>query len=687
MQTVNTNRRNHNKQKSVRQFVPLCLMLGGLSILPGAVSAESILEDVSFTTRPGQSVEVRMQFDSPPPQPKAYMIEQPPRLVLDLPGVSSSLRQKMLSVRSGSIDSLHFAEASDRTRVVANLNNVVGYDTRVDGNLLLLDVGGTATASGNASARASSPATHKAGETADGSSFITDVDFHRLEGDIGRITIDLGSSDVGLDVVEESGKVVINLDGLDLATGSQRLDVQDFSTPVNFIDALAKDNKATILVEPTAEPYDYMVYQVGSKLVVDFKPITAAEQEEQNNLFPYNGERIDLNFQNIEVRTVLQIIAEVAEKNLVVSDNVQGDLTLRLKNVPWDQALDIVLKTQGLDKREAGNVLLVGTAAEIAEREKTELESQKSEQEIAPLVTDFVQIDFRKASDIKERIIEAKLISERGFAMADDETNTLMVRETAKQLQEIRKTIQIFDVEVPQILVQARLVTATSDFAKNIGVRWGMSGSEDNWTVGSNAVVPGTVSQALQVDLGIPDATGSFALGFLSSDFALSAELAALESDGSGELISQPKVITTNGKPAMIKSGQEVGYQVIEDGDVEIEWKDVVLQLEVTPQIIPGGKVAMELVVTEDSIGEILDTGEIAIDTTELSTSVVVNDGETVVLGGVFQESRRDGVSKVPFFGDLPVVGGAFRNKTSEKTKNELLIFITPQMIRESLRR
>lgn len=687
MQTVNTNRRNHNKQKSVRQFVPLCLMLGGLAILPGTVSAESILEDVSFTTRPGKSVEVRMQFDSPPPQPKAYMIEQPPRLVLDLLGVSSSLRQKMLSVRSGSIDSLHFAEASDRTRVVANLNNVVGYDTRVDGNLLLLDVGGTATASRNTSARVSNPATQKADETVDGSGFITGVDFHRLEGDVGRITVNLGSSDVGLDVVEESGKVVINLDGLDLATGSQRLDVQDFSTPVNFIDALAKDNKATILVEPTAEPYDYMVYQVGSKLVVDFKPITVAEQEEQNNLFPYNGERIDLNFQNIEVRTVLQIIAEVAEKNLVVSDNVQGDLTLRLKNVPWDQALDIVLKTQGLDKREAGNVLLVGTAAEIAEREKTELESQKSEQEIAPLVTDFVQIDFRKASDIKERIIEAKLISERGFAMADDETNTLMVRETAKQLQEIRKTIQIFDVEVPQILVQARLVTASSDFAKNIGVRWGMSGSEDNWTVGSNAVVPGTVSQALQVDLGIPDATGSFALGFLSSDFALSAELAALESDGSGELISQPKVITTNGKPAMIKSGQEVGYQVIEDGDVEIEWKDVVLQLEVTPQIIPGGKVAMELVVTEDSIGEILDTGEIAIDTTELSTSVVVNDGETVVLGGVFQESRREGVSKVPFFGDLPVVGGAFRNKTSEKTKNELLIFITPQMIRESLRR
>lgn len=687
MQTVNTNRRNHNKQKSVRQFVPLCLMLGGLAILPGTVSAESILEDVSFTTRPGKSVEVRMQFDSPPPQPKAYMIEQPPRLVLDLPGVSSSLRQKMLSVRSGSIDSLHFAEASDRTRVVANLNNVVGYDTRIDGNLLLLDVGGTATASGNTSARVSNPATQKADETVDDSGFITGVDFHRLEGDVGRITVNLGSSDVGLDVVEESGKVVINLDGLDLSTGSQRLDVQDFSTPVNFIDALAKDNKATILVEPTAEPYDYMVYQVGSKLVVDFKPITAAEQEEQNNLFPYNGERIDLNFQNIEVRTVLQIIAEVAEKNLVVSDNVQGDLTLRLKNVPWDQALDIVLKTQGLDKREAGNVLLVGTAAEIAEREKTELESQKSEQEIAPLLTDFIQIDFRKASDIKERIIEAKLISERGFAMADDETNTLMVRETAKQLQEIRKTIQIFDVEVPQILVQARLVTASSDFAKNIGVRWGMSGSEDNWTVGSNAVVPGTVSQALQVDLGIPDATSSFALGFLSSDFALSAELAALESDGSGELISQPKVITTNGKPAMIKSGQEVGYQVIEDGDVEIEWKDVVLQLEVTPQIIPGGKVAMELVVTEDSIGEILDTGEIAIDTTELSTSVVVNDGETVVLGGVFQESRRDGVSKVPFFGDLPVVGAAFRNKTSEKTKNELLIFITPQMIRESLRR
>ena len=373
----------------------------------------------------------------------------------------------------------------------------------------------------------------------------------------------------------------------------------------------------------------------------------------------------------------------------MVSDNVQGDITLRLKNVPWDQALDIVLKTKGLDKREAGNVLLVGTVQEIADREAVEMQSQQNEVTVAPLITDFVQIDYRKASDIKERLVEAKLVSERGFVMADDETNTLMVRETAKQVEEIRKTVRIFDVEVPQIMVQARVVTASREFAKNIGVRWGFNDrvSDNGWSVGSSAGTPGNVTQDLQVDLGVPATAGSIALGFLSNNFALSAELAALESDGAGEVISQPKVITTNGKPALIKSGKEIGYQVVEDDDVEVEWKDVVLSLEVVPHIIPGGKVSLDLVIKEDTVGDVLETGEIAIDKNELKTSVVVSDGETVVLGGVFKETSRNDIDKVPFFGDLPLIGGAFRNTVKESSKNELLIFITPQMIRESLRR
>ncbi|WP_328797986.1 type IV pilus secretin PilQ [Marinobacterium alkalitolerans] len=672
------------------RLVPFWLLLSVLALTGRVAQAEAMLEDVSFTTLPGKAVEVQMRFDSPPADPKTYMIEKPPRLVLDLWGAGNAMKEKMLTVRSGSIDSLNFAQASDRLRVVANLTDSVKYSTRVEGNTLLLEVG-----SSNMRQTAQAPAARAqtsapAPRNTSGAPEIQGVDFHRLAGDVGRITVDLSSSDIGLDIVEQGGNIVVNLLGAGLQrSAQQRLDVQDFATPVNFIDTLVKGDHATILIKTVDDPYDYMAYQSGNKLVLDFKPLTPQEQEEQKNLFPFTGEKIDLNFQNVEIRTVLQIIAEVAEKNLVVSDNVQGNITLRLKNVPWDQALDIVLKTKGLDKREAGNVLLVGTVTEIAQREAVEMQSQQQEKELAPLLTDFIQIDYRKASDIKDRIVEAKMISERGFAMADDETNTLMVRETARQIEEIRDTIKIFDVEVPQIMVQARLVTASRDFAKDIGVRWGFNDrtSNNGWSIGSGTTSPGSVDQNLQVDLGADNPVGTIALGFLSTNFALSAELSALESDGTGEIISQPKVITTNGKPAMIKSGQEIGYRVEDEGDVEVEWKDVVLSLEVTPHLIPGGKVSLDLTITEDTVGEILDTGEIAIDTNELKTSVVVSDGETVVLGGVFQETSRNEISKVPFFGDLPLIGAAFRNKVQESSKNELLIFITPQMIRESLRR
>ncbi len=694
MQTVKTHRRIDTNRMQTRCLAPFWLLLSALVLVffgRTAMAQDAVLQDVGFASLPGKKIEVQLSFDSVPPTPKAYVIESPPRLVMDLWGARNGLEQKMLTVKSGDIDSLHFAEASGRMRIVTNLNAVVGYDIRTEGNQLILELGGALSSAAQSSqAPQVGRAAQAAPPAAEDFSQVKGIDFRRLEGDRGRITIDMIDAGAGLDIIEEGGSVVVNLTGANLDPAlQQRMDVQDFATPVNYIDTLVKGANATILIKPGSAPYDYMAYQSGSQLVLDFQPLTPSEQKAKEDLFPYKGEKIDLNFQSVEIRTVLQIIAEVAEKNLVVSDNVQGEITLRLKNVPWDQALDIVLKTKGLDKREAGNVLLVGTVTEIAEREAVEMQSQQQEKEIAPLATDFIQIDYRKASDIKDRIVEAKLVSERGFVMADDETNTLMVRETARQVEEIRKTVKVFDVEVPQIMVQARVVTASKDFAKNVGIRWGFNDrtSDNGWSVGSTAGSPGGVNQNLQVDLGVPGSAGSIALGFLSSNFALSAELAALESDGVGEVISQPKVITTNGKPALIKSGKEIGYQVVEDDEVEVEWKDVVLSLEVTPHLIPGDKVSLDLTIIEDTVGDILETGEIAIDTNELKTSVVVSDGETVVLGGVFKEATRNDVDKVPFFGDLPLIGNAFRNKVQENTKNELLIFITPQMIRESLRR
>ncbi len=701
MQTVKIHRRIDTNRMQTRCLAQFWLLLSALVLVffgRTAMAQDAVLQDVGFASLPGKKIEVQLSFDSVPPVPKAYVIESPPRLVMDLWGASNGLEQKMLTVKSGDIDSLHFAEASGRMRIVTNLNAVVGYDIRTEGNQLILELGGALSSAAQSSqVQVTRPAVEAQTQ-------VKGIDFRRLEGDRGRITIDLTDSGAGLDIIEEGGNVVVNLTGANLDPAlQQRMDVQDFATPVNYIDTLVKGANATILIKPTSMPYDYMAYQSGSQLVLDFQPLTPSEQKAKEDLFPYKGEKIDLNFQNVEIRTVLQIIAEVAEKNLVVSDNVQGDITLRLKNVPWDQALDIVLKTKGLDKREAGNVLLVGTVTEISEREAVEMQSQQQEKELAPLATDFIQIDYRKASDIKERIVGARLVSERGFVLADDETNTLMVRETAKQLEEIRSTIKRFDLEIPQIMIQARLVTATTDFAKGLGVRWGFNDrntSGDGWSIGSgtgnlqsgdSSGATSLVNQNLQVDLGIGNATSSLAVGFLSNNFLLSAELSALESDGKGEIVSQPKIITTNGKKATIKSGQEVPVLERDEETNQIdvaEWKEVVLKLDVTPQIIPGNKVQLEIDIADDKLGEVYDSlGNRIINTRNLMTSVVVNDGETVVLGGVFEQQSQSDVEKVPFFGDLPLIGGAFRNNISSHEKTELLIFITPQMIRESLRR
>ncbi len=723
MQTVNRHRRIETNRMQTQRLAPFWLLLSVLMLtLFGrtAMAQNAVLQDVSFATLPGKKIEIQLSFDAVPPTPKAYAIESPPRLVMDLWGASSALEQKMLAVKSGEVDSLHFAEANGRMRIVANLNAAVGYDIRTEGTQLFLELGG-ALASSSSAAQVDSASANRAAPAAraasDQRTQVQGIDFHRLEGDRGRITIDLTDAGAGLDIIEEGGNVVVNLTGANLDPAlQQRLDVQDFATPVNYIDTMVDGANATILIKPGSAPYDYLAYQSGSQLVLDFQPLTPAEQKAKEDLFPYKGEKIDLNFQNVEIRTVLQIIAEVAEMNLVVSDKVQGDITLRLKNVPWDQALDIVLKTRGLDKREAGNVLLVGTVTEIAEREAVEMQSQQQEKELAPLTTDFIQIDYRKASDIKERIVEAKLVSERGFVMADDETNTLMVRETVKQIKEIRDTIKEFDVEVAQVMVQARLVTASNTAAKELGIRWGAGYQGDRLSVGGSPNFPSTPfvhnpiltaeqaesvedSEALKenitipgnlmVDLGIKRATSGISFGYLNDRFLLSAELLAMQTDGKLEIVSQPKVITTNGKPAVIKAGQEIPTRTVDnDGKATVEWKEVVLKLDVVPQIIPGDKVQLDLIITEDSVGEVYDDlGNRLINKQELRTSIVVSDGETVVLGGVLRNQTSESVSKTPLLGDLPVLGHLFKSRVTDNEKRELLIFITPEMIRESLRR
>ncbi len=687
--------------KLQRWLVQMVLMLGMVSFAPLASAQQILLKGANFVALPGKKVELRFDFDAPPPIPKSYQIDQPPRIVLDLWGVQSDLKQKSLDVATGVVQQVRLAQTEGRLRVVTSLTDSTAFKTYTEDNSLYVVVG-EGDADITKKRRLSKLEQVKAATRPDlagepDSTRIMGIDFKRVGEGMGRVVISLSDDQAGVDILEEGNNVVVNLVGATLSKAlEQRVDVQDFATPVLFIDSMGAGENTTVLVKPGAEPYNYLAYQAGNSLVLDFKPMTALESEErQKELFPYSGEPIDLNFQDVELRSVLQIIAEVSELNLVVSDNVGGNITLRLKNVPWDQALDIVLKTENLDKRILGNVLLIAPAEEIAEREALEIENTKKIEELAPLQTEYIQVDFRKASDMMGHLQEAKMISERGFIMADDETNVLMVRETAKGMEEIRKTLRKFDVEVEQVLVEARLVTARSSITKDLGVKWGF-GYEDvdngrgvilNNEIGGVDFANPPSSAGLMVDLGATVASPtSIAIGIKPGGSSLLAlELSALESNGQAEIISQPKIVTMNGKTASIESGREIPFQTVEDGEVKIEFKDVVLRLEVTPRINPGDRIAMDLLIKQDSLGDTTFNGQITIDNNELMTSVVVPDGQTIVLGGVFQNESSETINKTPLLGDIPVLGNLFKNKENTGIKTELLIFITPKLIRESL--
>ena len=698
--TVNITLINPNKTISMLKRASAWMVVSVSLLLSTTLLAqEARLLSAEFVSLPNQGVELRMEFDTPPATPNSYMIESPPRFVIDINDVTNSSGQRNLSVNTGVVDSVNFAQSQNRLRVVTNLLGTASSDVRMEGNVLVMRFQeAVAVAAPSRAAPVSSPVQQ---QVADGRTQIQSIDFQRLEGNQGRIIINMNNDRAAMNINREGGNVVLSLSDASLDTSlAKRLDVQDFATPLSFIDSMASGRNVTVLMRPTSEPFDYMAYQTGNQLIVDFKPISQADQQSQlSNLFPFTGERIDLNFQNVEVRAVLQIIAEVADMNLVVSDNVTGTSTLRLKNVPWDQALDILLKSKGLDKREVGNVLMVGTAAEIAERERIEAESLVQEEQVSPLVTEFIQVDFRRASDMRDRIEEARLVSERGFILADDQSNILMVRDTIKKIEEIRSTLRRFDNEVPQILVQARIVEVADAMSRSLGIRWGggrigsINGNQFNVGGGINQGnvfnITGSgidsVSNAM-VDFGVGAGSSILAIGYASSSAILAAEISALETQELANVISQPKVVTRNGEEATIKSGQQIGYRsgVDDRGNPIIEFKDVELVLTVTPQINPGDRVSLNLLIEKQTLASFFD-GIPVIDSNYLETNITVNDGDTVVLGGVFLNRETNDVSKVPLLGDLPVLGSLFKGTQKTNRKDELLIFITPTMIRESL--
>lgn len=698
-----------NVRESLRnrvRSIVVTLMMGAVT---STVLAAPVVQDIEFSSRPGSKFEVRVGFNEVPPDFKTYAIEQPARIAVDFPGTTSGLEQKRYSLPYGNASKAVVLESGDRTRLVLELGKLVPYETRVDGNNLYLVVG----QEGDDFIKASSDPTRLQTaevQVAQVNSEISDLQFQRTGDGEGKLTLELTDPSVDVNVFSEGGDVKVEFVDTTVAERlMRRYDVTDFATPVNSVDINTTERGATLLLKTTGD-FDYLAYQTDNQYVISVKPLSQKEVEERKNEFNYVGDRISLNFQDIEVRAVLQLIADFTELNLVASDTVSGRITLRLQNVPWDQALELVLKTKGLDKRQVGNVLMVAPAAEIAERERQQIEATKQIAELAPLVSEFVRVRYAKAQDVMQ-LFQAgsedggKLTSPRGSVVVDTRTNSLIITDTAEKLSDIRDLLALVDIPVRQVMIEARIVIAQSDATKNLGIQWGggyyntpnnnslgISGDTTNVAGITNSGDAAGVSYpgALLVDLGVASNSG-FAIGFASSDLFLTAELSALEAEGSGEVMSQPKVITGDKQEAMIKSGVEIPYQESSaSGETTTSFKDAVLRLVVTPNITPDDRIMLDLDINQDSVGALVPTGSLggfipSIDTTQLTTNVLVSNGETVVLGGVFKTEDIEAVNKVPYFGDIPYIGAFFRSETNTNKKTELLIFITPRILADTL--
>ncbi len=678
----------------------------GISLLAAFISPALLaanLNALDVAALPGDRVELKLAFDEPVAAPRGYTLDQPARIALDLPGVSNKLGAKNRELGVGNARSVTVVEAQGRTRLIVNLNTLVPYSTRVDGNNLFVVLGESSGAvrAPAVSAAPVAPVAAPAKAMAVGKA-IENIDFRRGEDGAGNVVITLSDPSVGSTIEEQGGKIRVLFDKAQLPEALRvRLDVQDFATPVKFVDSSAQAGGVSVAIEPTGR-YDYLAYQTDNKLTISIKPLTEDEAEKRKaERFAYSGEKLSLNFQDIDVRSVLQLIADFTDLNLVASDTVAGNITLRLQNVPWDQALDLVLKTKGLDKRQVGNVLLVAPADEIAARERQELESQRQIAELAPLRREVVQVNYAKAADIA-RLFQSVtdnggVAEERGSIAVDDRTNNIIAYQTQDRLDELRRIVTQLDIPVRQVMIEARIVEANVDYDKSLGVRWGGNlGAGDKWSAwgkngnldvedaeGGGQRITWPMNTPF-VDMGAVGATSGLGLGFVTDNAILDLQLSAMEKTGNGEVVSQPKVVTADKETAKILKGSEVPYQeASSSGATSTSFKEAALSLEVTPQITPDNRIIMEVKVTKDEpdFSQAATTGVPAIRKNEVNAKVLVTDGETIVIGGVFSNTQSKSVDKVPLLGDLPFVGRLFRRDLVQDRKSELLVFITPRIM------
>jgi type IV pilus assembly protein PilQ len=686
-------------------FRTLMVLFTG-AVFSASLPAATTLDKISYSSLPGDRVQVNMEFSEPlSEKPVNFTIDNPARIAVDLPDVELNLAEKSQTIGVGMAHSVVAVEAGGRTRVVVNLVHPVSYDIDLQGNLVVMTLG---TGTGVATAGGAMSSSRPASRAMAGSARIDKVDFRRGDKGEGRIIVTLSDPSIGVNLGQEAGQIIIDFMGTNLpAELDRRLDVIDFATPVKEIDTSAYGNGTRMVISTVTDQYDHMAYQSDDLFTIEVRPLSREEKEAQEKeKFGYTGERLSLNFQNIEVRAVLQLIADFTGFNLVATDTVTGSVTLRLQNVPWDQVLDIILKSRGLGMRKDGNVMLVAPQEELAAREKLELESLKQVEELAPLRTEFIQINYAKASDLATLVSSGdnKLLSNRGNVSIDARTNTLIVQDVSASLEAIRGLIAKLDIPIRQVMIESRIVNADENFTKDLGVNFGISGSAENWTHEAPfAVIGGTRAggfsgssgqgieaggaDGLLVNLPVPGATSSLglAVGRIGS-WLLQLELTALLAEGRGEDIANPKIITANQKEALIESGVEIPYQeASSSGATSVSFKKAVLSLRVTPQITPDNRVLLDLNVTQDTRGSPDVLGVPPINTRSVTTQVLVDDGETVVLGGIYNQTDRKSLDRTPFFSDIPYIGFLFKKQRVEKNRTELLIFVTPKILKEEL--
>lgn len=703
----------------LRQFTMAAVSIAIMQV----AAAQTTMTNIVPMKIPGQGTEIRVMFNGLPPQPQAYQLDNPSRLILDFDQAKQTINQPSIAVASEEASTVDIAADDQRSRLTVNLKNSGSFTTRVEGNTFILKINNANQAAALPTYASSASTLNKQNQG------IADIGFQRGNAGEGQVIVNLSGANTPVDVQQQGSKVVIRTLGNKIpAHLIRRLNVNDFATPVSSVDAYNDGSNGVITIQ-SAGSYEYMAFQAENKLTVSLKRPIENKVNRPSSSQSYTGKKISLDFQDIEVRRVLQLLADFTSINMVAADSVQGNITLRLKDVPWDQALDIILKTKNLDKRRNGSVIWIAPVTELIKAEEDEAKAIAQSIKLAPIQTEYIQLSYAKVADVLKLLEDSRnsknaqannttntdslalesLLSSRGSAVADIRTNTLIINDTANNIDKVRKMIDLLDISVKQVMVEARIVRATTDFTKEMGVKWGIlsqgitknndllvGGSEQTlWDLRDpddegKYTIDRTNGNNLNVDLGVTTAGASkIAFGLISlSDFMLDLELSALQSDGYGEVISTPKVMTADKQKAKVASGQQIPYQTTSTAGgtatATTAFKDALLSLDVTPSITPEGKVQMQLNITSDARGGVAPNGEIILNKNEINTNVLVDNGETVVLGGIFEQENTTNQVKVPFLGDIPYLGRLFRKDAKTENKRELLIFVTPRIVNDS---